>query len=109
MAVINFPTGSAQIPPDSLDVIRKSGEAIKWVPPGARVEISGHTDNTGDTASNLTLSQARADAIKGALVSAGVPSDMLTTKGYGDMKPRATNDTEFGRYQNRRIEYAVVR
>jgi outer membrane protein OmpA-like peptidoglycan-associated protein/uncharacterized protein YidB (DUF937 family) len=109
LAIINFPTGSAQIPASDLELIRQSAEALKRVPENSRIEIGGHTDNTGDAATNLTLSQQRADAVREALVSAGVPAAILTTRGYGDTKPRAQNDTEYGRFQNRRIEYAVVK
>ncbi len=110
LAVINFSTGSAEIPPDSVDVIRKAGQAIQGAGSNSlTIEIGGHTDNTGDPARNMTLSQARADAVKVALTVAGAPAEILTTKGYGDTKPRAMNDTEFGRFQNRRIDYTVVR
>jgi outer membrane protein OmpA-like peptidoglycan-associated protein len=108
LAVINFQTGSAQIAQDSLDVVRTSAEAIKRMPDRAKVEIRGHTDNTGDPAGNLRLSEARADAVKTALVSAGVPAERLITRGYGDTQPRASNTTEYGRFQNRRIEYGVI-
>jgi OmpA-OmpF porin, OOP family len=56
----------------------------------------------------MSLSQRRADAVKNALVADGVSGDVLLTRGYGDTKPRASNDTEYGRFQNRRIEYAVI-
>jgi OmpA-OmpF porin, OOP family len=108
LAVINFSTGSDQIPADSAEVIRRSAAAIKRAPAGLKIEIGGHTDNTGDPASNMALSQNRADAVKRALLADGVSAGILTTKGYGDTRPRATNATEFGRFQNRRIEYAVI-
>ena len=109
LAIINFETGSAEIPPDSVDVIRRSAMAIQAMPAGSRIEIAGHTDNTGDPGANMTLSQRRADAVRSALVGKGAAPDVLTTRGYGDSKPRAPNDTEYGRFLNRRIEYSVIR
>jgi OmpA-OmpF porin, OOP family len=108
LAIINFQTGSADVPAESRDVIRRSAAAIKALPSGSRIEIGGHTDNTGDSSANMSLSQRRADAVKNALVADGVSGDVLLTRGYGDTKPRASNDTEYGRFQNRRIEYAVI-
>ena len=108
LSIVNFATGSAEIPADNMEIIRRSAEALKRAPAGTTLEIGGHTDNTGDAASNITLSQQRADAVKNALTSAGVPPAMLTTRGYGDARPRASNETEYGRFQNRRIEYSVV-
>jgi outer membrane protein OmpA-like peptidoglycan-associated protein/uncharacterized protein YidB (DUF937 family) len=108
LAIINFPSGSAELPADTLETIEASAEAIRRAPPGSTIEIGGHTDNIGDPASNLALSQARADVVKAALVNAGVPALMLSTRGYGDTRPLATNDTESGRFQNRRIEYTAV-
>jgi outer membrane protein OmpA-like peptidoglycan-associated protein/uncharacterized protein YidB (DUF937 family) len=109
LGIVNFASGSAEIGTESAEVLRKSADAIKRMPPGSKIRIDGHTDNTGDAASNVALSQRRADAVKAALVSDGVSAVVLTTKGYGDTRPRASNDTEYGRFQNRRIEYSIAR
>jgi outer membrane protein OmpA-like peptidoglycan-associated protein/uncharacterized protein YidB (DUF937 family) len=108
VSIINFPSGSAEIPSENMEIIRKSAGAIARAGAGTTIEIAGHTDNTGDPAKNLALSQARADAVKQALVGAGAPAASLVTRGYGDTQPRASNNTEYGRFQNRRIEYSVV-
>jgi OOP family OmpA-OmpF porin len=107
-AIINFQSGSAEIPPDAMLVIRKSAEAIARAPADTTIEIGGHTDNTGDPVSNVTLSQARADAVRAALIAAGAPAARLMARGYGDTQPHASNETEYGRFQNRRIEYRVL-
>ena len=72
------------------------------------IEIGGHTDNTGDPASNMQLSMQRADAVRQVLIGYGVDPAMLTARGYGETKPVASNDTPEGRFENRRIAYTVV-
>lgn len=107
MNVINFPTGGAQIPADEYAFLNKVALAIKAAPSGTVLEIRGHTDNSGDTASNFTLSQQRADAVRNYLIEQGVDPNVLTAKGYGDSRPVGSNDTEEGKFRNRRIEFAV--
>jgi OmpA-OmpF porin, OOP family len=108
LSIINFETGSAAISAESRDLLAKAAAAMKQLPAGTVIEISGHTDSTGDPAANLTLSQQRAEAVRNTLTNLGVPADMLTAKGYGDTMPVASNDTAEGRFQNRRISYSVV-
>jgi outer membrane protein OmpA-like peptidoglycan-associated protein/uncharacterized protein YidB (DUF937 family) len=105
--VINFAADSAQIPVEQFDYLNRVALALKAAPSGTVLEIAGHTDNTGDPASNLTLSQQRAEAVRNYLVQQGVDGNMLVAKGYGDSKPVGSNDTEEGKFRNRRIEFAV--
>ena len=72
------------------------------------MEIGGHTDNTGNAAANLKLSEARAAAVRARLVELGVSDAILTAKGYGDTKPVADNGTAEGRAQNRRMEFSLA-
>jgi OOP family OmpA-OmpF porin len=72
--------------------------------PQYRVQISGHTDNVGPRAGNLRLSLARARTVETFLVAHGVPYIQLTAKGFGPDVPVASNQTETGRAQNRRVE-----
>jgi len=76
--------------------------------PNLKIEISGHTDNTGKPAGNLTLSNNRAKAVVSYLTAKKIPAQRLIAKGYGETKPVADNKTEEGRSQNRRTEMKVV-
>jgi OmpA-OmpF porin, OOP family len=106
-SIINFPTGSAEIPPMSLALLQEAAKPFKQLPAGTVIEIGGYTDNTGDAANNVTLSQHRAEAVRNALIQFGVSPAILMAKGYGSGKPVASNDTPEGRFQNRRIEYQM--
>jgi OmpA-OmpF porin, OOP family len=109
MNIINFKSGSSQIPQESMPTLEQSATAIKSAPAGTRLEVGGHTDNAGNPAANQKLSQQRADSVRRFLIGKGVKADSLVAKGYGDSNPIASNDTQDGRFRNRRIEYKVLK
>jgi K(+)-stimulated pyrophosphate-energized sodium pump len=82
--------------------------AILKAYPATHLTIGGYTDNTGDAASNLQLSQDRANNVTAELVKLGVAKDRLVAKGYGEEHPVGDNSTEAGRAQNRRISMLVT-
>lgn len=101
---ILFSTGKADLQPESRPVLKEIASTLKKYG-DLRILIEGHTDNVGSAASNLALSEARAAAVKGALVAEfGVDGGRITTKGFGDTKPSVPNTTAAGRAQNRRVE-----
>jgi outer membrane protein OmpA-like peptidoglycan-associated protein/uncharacterized protein YidB (DUF937 family) len=108
-SVINFPSGGAEIPGSMAAFLQKAADGLKQIPKGAQLEIAAYTDNTGDPATNVALSQQRADAVRNALIKAGVDPDMLVAKGYGSANPVGSNDLLEGRLRNRRIEYHLVK
>ncbi len=77
--------------------------------PQYNVIIEGHTDNIGNDIANKTLSQNRADAVKRYLINNGVGSSRILAIGYGEEKPKASNDTEIGRQENRRVEIKLYK
>jgi OOP family OmpA-OmpF porin len=100
---VTFESGSASLKPESfavLDVVAASLVAN----PDTRIEIAGHTDNTGSAAINMRLSQERADAVRSYLASRGVNRFYMAARGYGASQPIAPNTTAAGRQQNRRVE-----
>lgn len=101
---ILFATGKADLRPESRPVLKEIAETMKKYG-DLKILIEGHTDNVGAAAANLTLSDARAAAVKAALVADfGVDGGRMTTKGFGDTKPAVANATAVGRAQNRRVE-----
>jgi outer membrane protein OmpA-like peptidoglycan-associated protein len=76
--------------------------------PGIRIEISGHTDNTGNAEYNYKLSDNRAKTVASYLIAASIDSNRIVSKGFGMSMPVATNETEEGRAQNRRTELKII-
>lgn len=108
LQIINFDSNSADVPPARKRFLEKAAEKFKQLTGNPIVEVGGHTDNVGNAAANLSLSQDRAKAVRGLLVNFGVEPKVLVPKGYGSAKPKTANDTDEGKFQNRRIEYTVV-
>jgi outer membrane protein OmpA-like peptidoglycan-associated protein len=77
--------------------------------PTVEIKLSGHTDNQGDPALNLKLSQDRVNEVKKYLSGRGINGSRITTQGYGDTKPLASNDQEETRAKNRRVEFTITK
>jgi outer membrane protein OmpA-like peptidoglycan-associated protein len=98
-----FDSGSAKLQPGAQDKLREVSRVFMRYP-RTRLEIVGHTDSRGSEASNESLSQRRAAAVRTALTSEGVEAGRITVRAEGETRPVATNDTPEGRAQNRRVE-----
>ena len=103
---IEFETGSATLTPQGRQILDQMAAALSKLQ-NRTVDIIGHTDNSGNRTSNIALSQARADAVKGYLITKSIPPQQMTTTGVGPDQPIAPNDTAEGRARNRRIEFRV--
>jgi len=104
---IFFNTASYELLPASHAELDKLVQLLRSNPT-LRIELGGHTDNVGADAANLTLSDQRAKAVRDHVIEKGIDGGRITSKGYGETKPVATNDTEEGRALNRRTEVTVL-
>jgi outer membrane protein OmpA-like peptidoglycan-associated protein len=102
-----FDTGAATLQPASQEQLTNIAEILKAYPQ-VKIRIGGYTDNTGDPAANLQLSEQRADNVMAELVKLGIDPSRMTSKGYGAEDPIADNSTEEGRQKNRRISLRVT-
>ena len=106
MSDVLFDFNQATLKPGAqLRLAKVSGIIMAY--PDLKLEIDGFTDNKGTPQYNMTLSDKRAKAVRDFLVSQGVSTDAVTTKGFGESNPVATNATAAGRQQNRRVELVV--
>lgn len=104
---LRFAPGSAVLSAQGMGLARDLA-AVLNDHPTARLRVEGHTDNRGGTAMNQSLSQSRADSLKGVIVSSGIDSGRVEAVGSGETKPVASNATEAGRQQNRRTDIWVL-
>ncbi len=103
---LTFATGSAKIDGATGVEVDNMASILKAYP-GVSVSVEGYTDNTGDAAGNVQLSQSRADAVLARLIAQGIDGSRIMAKGYGDANPVGDNSTAEGRAMNRRIEMVI--
>jgi outer membrane protein OmpA-like peptidoglycan-associated protein len=103
---IDFASGSARIDAKSGTLLDTLAREVRGCP--GKIRIEGHTDTMGRGRFNRRLSDARAAAVRSALIARGIPATRLSAKGYGARRPIADNATEEGRARNRRIEFHTV-
>ena len=102
-----FETGETDLRSEAMDSLVEVVDLLQSEP-DKLIRIEGHTDSTGNEEANLRISQQRADAVLEALVSLGVEADRVTSIGMGQDFPIASNDTEEGRAQNRRVDVILL-
>ncbi len=107
LKAMHFPSGSADLPAESLALLSKVKEVATELGP-KNVVIEGHTDSTGKAATNQSLSQARAQAVAAYLGSNGIEEDKVQAVGFGFKKPIASNKSKAGRAQNRRVDVIIT-
>jgi outer membrane protein OmpA-like peptidoglycan-associated protein len=105
---LNFLSGSTELTPDSDKTVSDLAQILKAYP-NAQLQLTGHTDNTRSPQINQALSLNRANTIKGMLVNDGIAQNRISTQGFGQDRPVASNDTDQGRAENRRLELTVTR
>jgi outer membrane protein OmpA-like peptidoglycan-associated protein len=106
---IQFALNKAEILPASFSLMDELAKTIQENPQVQKVSIEGHASNEGQAQHNLTLSKARAEAVRAYLVTKGVSADRLSSTGFGASKPIASNDNEEGREKNRRVEFHITK
>ena len=104
---VNFDFDKAIIKPEGKSVLDAAIQTLKEQP-DVRIAVEGHTDSVGTDAYNQGLSERRAEAVVEYLAAGGIARGRMSAKGFGESKPVASNETEDGRAQNRRVEFGIV-
>jgi outer membrane protein OmpA-like peptidoglycan-associated protein len=104
---VNFDFDKSNIRADAVPILEQACKTLKEEP-SIDVSCQGHTDSVGTEAYNMGLSDRRANSVRNWLIKCGIPASRLTSKGFGEANPVATNDTAEGRAQNRRTELVVT-
>jgi outer membrane protein OmpA-like peptidoglycan-associated protein len=104
---IFFDFDKATLRPESMTELNAVVEFLK-TNPTVKIEIAGHTDSKGSDAYNLSLSDGRAAAVRSYLLEQWIDVDRVTSRGYGESVPVATNETDQGRQENRRVEFTIL-
>lgn len=105
---VYFDTGKSVIKPRSFDLLRQVANILKTNPQILKLAIEGHTDSQGSAEGNMILSQDRADSVRRFLIQEGIDGKRLVAQGFGQTKPIASNATERGRAQNRRVAFTIL-
>ena len=103
-----FETGKADLKPESTFELNKLLQLLQSNAT-LKIQINGHTDNVGSDESNMTLSTNRAKAVHDFLIKNGISASRLSYKGYGETKPIDSNETDWGRQNNRRTEFVMLK
>jgi OOP family OmpA-OmpF porin len=106
---IQFALDKSEILPVSFGLLDEVAKVIQENPHVQKVSIEGHASDEGDENYNLTLSKARAEAVRLYLVNKGVAADRLSSTGFGETKPLVANDTPENREKNRRVEFNITK
>jgi outer membrane protein OmpA-like peptidoglycan-associated protein len=106
MADVLFDTGKYSLKPGAREKLAKIAEILRAYP-GLKIEVDGYTDSVGEDDMNRKLAENRAGSVRNYLVQQGVERDSVTSKGFGDTSPVASNNDPAGRQQNRRVELLV--
>ena len=108
LSAIQFAYAKAELDEAALQTLQEVVAHLRKNP-DLTVEVSAHTDSQSTALGNMAVTQARADVVRNYLLSQGVNATQVKAQGYGSARPLASNDTEEGRVQNRRIEITVFR